>query len=85
MLLNIKKPIFAALGSLCLKAFSARQAALATENKSLPSPPEYITKLRERRDEARARSKAGDVEKQREKTLHLNTKRRLTATDANVT
>jgi len=59
MLLNIKKPIFAALGSLCLKAFSARQAALATENKSLPSPPEYITKLRERRDEARARSKAG--------------------------
>jgi hypothetical protein len=57
MLLNIRKPIFAAVESLCSKIFSARQAALAIENKSLPSPPEYITKLRERQDEARARSK----------------------------
>jgi hypothetical protein len=57
MLLSIKKPIFVAVGNLCLKAFSARAAALTKEKRSLSDPPEYITKLREQRETAIARSR----------------------------
>jgi hypothetical protein len=55
MLLSTTKPIFVAVGSLCLKAFSARTAALTKEKRSLSDPPEYITKLREQREAAKAR------------------------------
>lgn len=58
MLLNIKKPISVAVGNLCLKAFSACGAALTKENRSLSDPPEYITKLREQREAAKARKQA---------------------------
>ncbi|OBT64330.1 hypothetical protein VE03_06784 [Pseudogymnoascus sp. 23342-1-I1] len=67
MCLSTKRPMFMAIGSLCLKAFSAREAALAKENKSLPHTPKYITRLREQRVEAKARREAAIARnKQRE-------------------
>jgi len=72
MLLNIRRPIFAAVGSLCLKAFSARQAALAKGKNVLPDPPEYITKLREQRDAARARKRMVELRRKRIENLHLD-------------
>ena len=49
MLLSMKKPIIVAVGSLCLRAFNARAAALTKQNTSPPDPPEYMIKLRELR------------------------------------
>ncbi|EXJ56356.1 uncharacterized protein A1O5_12623 [Cladophialophora psammophila CBS 110553] len=56
--LSINRPIIAAVGNLCLKAFGCREAALRTAKRSLSHPPEYITKLREQRDAAKARREA---------------------------
>ncbi|KAL8738248.1 MAG: hypothetical protein Q9181_000928 [Wetmoreana brouardii] len=58
MLLSINRPIFVAVGNLCLKAFSARTAALTKEKRNLFDPPEYITKLRKQREAAKARRRA---------------------------
>ena len=58
ILLSVKKPIFAAVGNLCLKAFNARVTALKKEKRSLSDPPDYITKLRELREAAKARREA---------------------------
>jgi hypothetical protein len=55
MLQSIKKPIFVAVGNLCLKAFSARAAALKKEKRSLSHQPEYITKLWEQREAAKSK------------------------------
>ncbi|KIW94101.1 uncharacterized protein Z519_05417 [Cladophialophora bantiana CBS 173.52] len=56
--LGINRPIIAAVGNLCLKAFGSREAVLRAEKKSCSHPPEYITKLREQRDAAKARREA---------------------------
>lgn len=69
MLLSIKRPIFVAIGSLCLKAFSARAAALTKENRNLSDTPEYITTLREQRDAAKTRVQAVMARSQAGKTL----------------
>lgn len=58
MLLSTKRPISMAVGNLCLKAFSARLAALTKENGRPIDPPGYITKLREQREAAKARREA---------------------------
>jgi Fungal specific transcription factor domain len=58
LMLNMKKPIFVAVGSLCLKAFNARGAALANEDRTFSRSPEYITKLRDQYEEAKARREA---------------------------
>ncbi|KFX98983.1 hypothetical protein V490_02004 [Pseudogymnoascus sp. VKM F-3557] len=80
MCLSTKKPMFVAIGSLCLKAFGAREAALAKEGKSLPKIPGYITKLREQRDKAKARREAAIARnKQRESLID---EKRLTSEDA---
>lgn len=55
LMLNMKKPIFVAVGGLCLKAFDAREAALANEDRIFTRSPEYITKLRDQREGAKAR------------------------------
>lgn len=52
--MSIKRPIFIAVGNLCLRAFSSRTAAL-TKERSLSDPPEYIAKLRELRETAKTR------------------------------
>jgi hypothetical protein len=55
LMLNVKKPIFAAVGSLCLKAFDAREAALVNDDSTYSSSPEFITQLREQCEGAKAR------------------------------
>lgn len=57
MLLSTNRPIFVAVGNLCLKAFSARATALSEENRNLSEPP-YIPKLREQRRAAKAKREA---------------------------
>ena len=58
---NTKKPLYVAVGNLCLKAYEAREAAAAKENKPTILPttetPSYISTFRRRRDIAAARRK----------------------------
>lgn len=53
MLMSIKRPIFVAVGNLCLKAYHARSAALNSLGRSLPKQPEYISKLQKLREAAK--------------------------------
>ncbi|KAH8649816.1 hypothetical protein BX600DRAFT_502204 [Xylariales sp. PMI_506] len=56
MLLAANRPIFVALGNLCLEAYNARAATLTRHNRpAAAASPEYITKLRELRSVAIAR------------------------------
>lgn len=54
-LLNLKKPIVAAVGSLCLRAFDARAATLATQNRRVHNVPDYILQLQDLREAAKVR------------------------------
>lgn len=90
MLLSNNRPIFVAVGNLCLKAASARAAALTTEKRSLSNPPEYITKLREQREAAKARREAVKARRQaviarRNGQETLDGEKRLMTTDADAT
>ncbi|KAF1936489.1 hypothetical protein EJ02DRAFT_480139 [Clathrospora elynae] len=58
MITNMKKPIHAAMGNLCLKAYSDREAALRTQNTCLPPTPNFIMQLRQQREVARAMRQA---------------------------
>jgi hypothetical protein len=55
LLSNTKKTIHRAMGNLCLQAFHAREVALLKEGMNIPTPPEYINRLRRQRDEADAK------------------------------
>ena len=83
MLLSIKKPIFVAVGNLWLKAFSAPAAAPTKEKRRLSDPPEYITKLREQREAAKAKREAVITRGSGQETL--DGEKRLTAMDADAT
>ncbi len=65
MLLNGKRPISVAVGNLCLKAFNSRVAVATKLQWSLPSTPEYISKLREQRKTAKAK-RENLIQKRRE-------------------
>jgi hypothetical protein len=82
LLLNIEKPIFVAIGSLCLKAFNARAAALAKEKRSLSDSPAYVVKLRDQREAAKARREAVST-RGKGKEIFERCGERLTTTDAN--
>ncbi|KAL6720403.1 hypothetical protein ACLMJK_002325 [Lecanora helva] len=69
MMLSTKRPILVAVGNLCLKAFNSRKAALAREGRSVACPPEYITKLQEQREAAKARREAATATSFSQKTL----------------
>lgn len=65
MSFDSKKPIHAATSSLCLKAYSAREAA--RQNGGNPPPaPEFILQLRHQRETARARREARHVKSRAE-------------------
>lgn len=68
MLLSVNKPVYMAVGNLCLKAYDARILALTKAQGTLPNEPEYITKLREQREAARARREAVSARKKSEKS-----------------
>lgn len=55
MLLTDDRPIYVAVGNLCLKAFNACVAASVEEARPLSDSPAYIEKLREQREAAKAR------------------------------
>lgn len=61
MISSTKKPIHVAVGSLCLKAYNAYEAALMRKGMTTSHVPDYITKLRQQREAARARRKARDA------------------------
>ena len=83
MLLSVKRPIIVAVGNLCLKAYSARVAALMREGKNVSDPPAYITKLKEQREAAKARREAALARNGGPTTLE--SERRLPAMDASTT
>jgi hypothetical protein len=59
MLMSTKKPIFVAVGNLCLRAFTARLATLESQVRNILNTPDYITNLQEVRKNARAKKEAG--------------------------
>jgi hypothetical protein len=61
MIVAAREPISAAVGNLCLKAYSAREAALQDRGVSLPSVPDFIVKLRHQRKIANARRQAREA------------------------
>ena len=61
MILDIKKPIHVAVGNLCLKAYSAREAALQSTNEPTPPTPEFISQLRQQRKVVNAKRQARDA------------------------
>ena len=54
---NTKKALYVAVGNLCLKAYNAREAALAKEGKLIPPTSSYIKTFRSQREAATARRK----------------------------
>jgi len=58
MLSDMKKPIHVAIGNLCLKAYTVREAALSKANMYLPPTPSFIVQLRQWRDDAKAKRQA---------------------------
>ncbi|KAL3417241.1 hypothetical protein PVAG01_11241 [Phlyctema vagabunda] len=61
MMLGVKKPIFIAIGSLCLNAYKARVTVSTREKKSIPDPPEYIAKLLKQRETAKLSRAAASI------------------------
>ncbi|KAI1103186.1 mitogen-activated protein kinase [Jackrogersella minutella] len=62
MVLNMSRPIHVAVGSLCLKAYSARVATLVQNRNLGPLPtPEFILQLRQQREVAKAKRQARDA------------------------
>ena len=69
MVFDTKKPIHIAVGNLCLKAYSDREAALQNENICLPPTPEFILQLRQQREVAKAKRQARDAKSRRPEDL----------------
>lgn len=61
MISNTKKPIHVAVGNLCLKAFDAYGVALVQVGRGNSHEPDFITKLRQQREAAKARKKAREA------------------------
>lgn len=69
MVFDTKKPIHVAVGNLCLKAYSDREAALQNENICPPPTPEFILQLRQQREVAKAKRQARDAKSSRPEDL----------------
>jgi hypothetical protein len=55
MITNMRKPIHAAVGNLCMKGYDEREAALGSRNMYIPPTPNFILQLRQKRETAKAR------------------------------
>ncbi|KAI9808350.1 MAG: hypothetical protein M1827_007499 [Pycnora praestabilis] len=69
MVFDTKKPIHVAMGNLCLKAYSDREAALQNGNICPPPTPEFILQLRQQREVAKAKRQARDTKSSRPEDL----------------
>ena len=61
MIFDTKKPIYVAVGNLCLRAYSDHEAALLNGNACLPPVPEFILQLRQQREVAKVKRQARDA------------------------
>jgi hypothetical protein len=52
---NMKKPIHAAIGNLCIKAYGDRESAVRSRNIYIQPTPSFIVRLRQQRETAEAR------------------------------
>lgn len=82
MLMSAKKPIFMAVGNLCLKAYDARSAMLETQEQNVPKQPEYVEKLREIRESAKTKREEAIARRNEQKNMEAET--RILATKDNV-
>jgi hypothetical protein len=55
MLEDMRKPIHAAVGNLCLKVYDDSEARMRSNDMHIPPPPKFIARLRQQRDSARTR------------------------------
>jgi hypothetical protein len=58
MITNMKKPIHAAVGNLCMKGYKDREDALGARNMYMQPTPNFILRLRQQREAAKARKQA---------------------------
>ncbi|MCJ1383941.1 hypothetical protein MMC17_007055 [Xylographa soralifera] len=65
MVFDTKKPIHIAVGILCLKAYSDREAALLNGNTCPPPTPEFILQLRQQREITKAKRQAREAKSSR--------------------
>lgn len=65
MVIDTKRPIHVAVGNLCLNAYSDREAALQKVNLGPPPTPEFILRLRQQREVAKAKRQARDEKSSR--------------------
>ncbi|TLD29898.1 hypothetical protein E2P81_ATG06551 [Venturia nashicola] len=79
---SIKRPIFEAVGNLCLKAYEARAVALEARGQNAPQQPEYIKNLQEAREGTNAKREAA-IAKRKERT-HFGAERSVVAANTNV-
>lgn len=72
MISDTKKPIYIAVGNLCLKAYADREVALQSRNMCLPPTPEFISQLRQQRDILNSQRKVQDTQTRRREnpTIH---------------
>ncbi|MCJ1439169.1 hypothetical protein MMC27_008560 [Xylographa pallens] len=61
MVVDTKKPIHIAVGILCLKAYSDREAALLNKNMCPPPTPEFVLQLRQHREITRVKRQAREA------------------------
>ena len=65
MISDTRKPIHVAVGNLCLKAYSDREAALQAADMCLSPTPDFILQLRHQREVAKAKRQAKDAKSDR--------------------
>ncbi|GAB7356781.1 hypothetical protein MBLNU459_g7675t1 [Dothideomycetes sp. NU459] len=82
MIFDTRKPIHVAVGNLCLKAYSDREAALQKGNVRLPPTPEYISQLRQQREAAKANRQARGAKARRRENPVSRTQANATHADA---
>ena len=58
LIVNTKRSIHVAVGTLCVKAYNAREAALLRRDGILPPTPDFVVQLREQREVAKAKREA---------------------------
>ena len=63
LLLSTNRPIYVAVGNLCLKAYSSHMGAMTRLGRSPSQPPPYIITLQEQRIAAKARREAAIMKK----------------------
>ena len=69
MIFDTRKPIHVAVGNLCLKAYSDREAAVYNDKLYFPPAPEFIVQLRHQREIAKTKRQARDAKSGRPENL----------------